>query len=398
MTQMVLAPSSRRKSLRIGVAVLATGIASGVAFNFERVTDAIGRDPTLTGRTTLWGLVYEAIQEKPLLGYGYEAFWQGGNGLAGDIWAKLAFIQGIDPGVGQNLFYSHNGFLEVCLGLGLVGLVVFTACLVSLVVKALHLVRKPFCLDTVWPWLFLSYLILSNLAEASYMKSNTLPWILFSILVLNWSEDLKRTERNVHGLAPWHGHARPATPLAHADARPSMLGFQAIRVVWTLLGSIVMSSMEGPSLSRTCLAVAVLLFPLAWIHCLTLRDFSRGAVVEIIAVCGIYYSVMTIPALRLQFRGGKKLSDHLLREAKVDSSGGFGGRVLTLGSYLESPWLGNGPIAVNDVIMMGPFGVLLSTAVLESRTLGANLAPTRVGLSVLVRRPPRPSFSVEAAI
>jgi O-antigen ligase len=182
MTRMVLVPSSRRKYLRIGIAVLATGIASGVAFNFEWVTNAIGRDPTLTGRTVLWGLVYEAIQERPLLGYGYEAFWQDGNGLAGDIWKNI----------GLNLFYSHDGFLEVWLGLGLVGLMVFTACLVSLVVRSLHLVRKRFCLNTVWPWLFLSYMILSNLTEVSYMKSNTLPWILFSILVLSWSEDLKR--------------------------------------------------------------------------------------------------------------------------------------------------------------------------------------------------------------
>jgi O-antigen ligase len=182
MTQMSLVPSSRRKLRRIGIAVLATGIAWGAAFNFEQVTNAIGRDATLTGRTVLWGFVYEAIQEKPLLGYGYEAFWQSGNGPAEDIWDKM----------GLHLFYSHDGLLEVWLGLGLVGLVVFTACLVCLVVKTLHRMRKRFCLDTVWPWLFLSYLILSNLTEVSYMKSNTLPWILFSILVLGWSGDLKR--------------------------------------------------------------------------------------------------------------------------------------------------------------------------------------------------------------
>jgi O-antigen ligase len=152
-----------------------------VALNFEGVTEALGRDAQLTGRTTIWVLVYQAIQEKPLLGYGYQAFWRGDEGLGGDIWEKI----------GQNFFYSHNGVLEVWLGLGLVGVLAFTATFVFLIVKTLHLLRKRFCLDSVWPWLFLCYLFLSNLTEASFMRSNTLPWILFSIVVLGFSRDIK---------------------------------------------------------------------------------------------------------------------------------------------------------------------------------------------------------------
>jgi len=50
------------------------------------------------------------------------------------------------------------------------------------------------------------------------------------------------------------------------------------------------------------------------------------------------------------------------------------------------------------VFTMGPFGVLLGTALRESRRLGANSALTRVGLPVPVRRPPRASLSVGPAI
>jgi O-antigen ligase len=187
-----LALSSRLTWRRIGVAVLAMSlvwvvvlnseeVTNAIGNNVEEVTNALGKDVTLTGRTAIWVLVYQAIQEKPLLGYGYEAFWRGDEGPGGDIWEKY----------GQNLFYSHNGFLEVWLGLGLIGLMAFTASFVFLIVRTLHFVRKRFCLDTVWPWLFLCYLFLSNLTEASFMKTNTLPWILFSIVVLDFYRDLR---------------------------------------------------------------------------------------------------------------------------------------------------------------------------------------------------------------
>jgi O-antigen ligase len=180
-SRVTFAPSPRQRWRRIGVVVLALSLVWVVALNFEGVTEALGRDAQLTGRTTIWVLVYQAIQEKPLLGYGYQAFWRGDEGPGGDIWEKI----------GQNLFYSHNGVLEVWLGLGLVGVLAFTATFVFLIVKTLHLLRKRLCLDSVWPWLFLCYLFLSNLTEASFMRSNTLPWILFSIVVLGFSRDIK---------------------------------------------------------------------------------------------------------------------------------------------------------------------------------------------------------------
>jgi exopolysaccharide production protein ExoQ len=178
-TWAIVVPSPRLIWRRLGVVILAVSVVWVVALNFEEVTNALDRDVTLTGRTAIWVLVGQAIQEKPLLGYGYESFWRGDEGPGGEIWEK----------VGQNLFYSHNGFLEIWLGLGLVGVVAFTASFVFLIGRALGLVRRRFCLDTVWPWLFLSYLFLSNFTEVSFMRSNTLPWILFTVLVLDLSKD-----------------------------------------------------------------------------------------------------------------------------------------------------------------------------------------------------------------
>jgi exopolysaccharide production protein ExoQ len=162
-------PLRRRLSIVVCVAVLAFTIAS----DFEGVTAAVGRNEGLSGRTALWLLVFEAIQERPLLGYGYEAFWQSDKTPAASIWSSF----------GQNLFYSHNGLVEVWLGLGLVGVLVILTCLVVVFRRSLNAVRKRFCLESVWPLAFLFYLLLSNLTEVSFMKGNTLPWLLFLTVV-----------------------------------------------------------------------------------------------------------------------------------------------------------------------------------------------------------------------
>jgi len=169
MTRICVVPSKYLTWRRVAVLLLLGSIALTTACNFEQLTTGIGKDPTLTGRTALWLLVLGAIAEKPMLGYGYEAFWRVDQTSADEIWARI----------GQDLFYSHNGWLEVWLGLGIGAVVLITSILGLTFYRALGLLRQRFCLETAWYWMFLCYLVLSNLTEASLMRSNTLAWILF---------------------------------------------------------------------------------------------------------------------------------------------------------------------------------------------------------------------------
>ena len=41
---------------------------------------AMGKDWTLTGRTAIWTAVVERIDQRPLFGYGYDAFWSSASG------------------------------------------------------------------------------------------------------------------------------------------------------------------------------------------------------------------------------------------------------------------------------------------------------------------------------
>ncbi|HUC64664.1 MAG TPA: O-antigen ligase family protein [Stellaceae bacterium] len=79
-----------------------------------------GRDLTFTGRTDIWDLSWAAVQQSYWLGYGYGAFWSDNSAPATSIWEALNW----------RVPSSHSGLLELWLGLGLVGVLIFASFLV----------------------------------------------------------------------------------------------------------------------------------------------------------------------------------------------------------------------------------------------------------------------------
>jgi exopolysaccharide production protein ExoQ len=90
-------------------------IAPVAAISPDSLYELIGKDPTLTGRTDIWGYVIPYINQRPLLGWGYGAFWSTGNPAA---WEIANTIHWYAP-------EAHNGLLEILLSGGLVGAVWF---------------------------------------------------------------------------------------------------------------------------------------------------------------------------------------------------------------------------------------------------------------------------------
>jgi exopolysaccharide production protein ExoQ len=97
----------------LALPVLTVCLVGGVFayLNADQIFDAIGKDSTLTGRTELWALVEEAISDRPWLGWGYAAFWETDASPSRTIWELIRWDA---PG-------SHNGYMEMLLGLGVLG-------------------------------------------------------------------------------------------------------------------------------------------------------------------------------------------------------------------------------------------------------------------------------------
>ena len=159
--------------------VLVLGISGLLLFfNFigtDAFFEAIGKDPTLSSRTQIWQQVWEAIQLKPWLGYGSAAFWNSFEGPSKYVELVLR----------ARVHYAHNGFLDILLGTGIIGLSLFLISFVATTIKSLILLRKTNTVEGFWPLLFLTYLLLTNVAEGTLSALDNLFWLLYATVTFS---------------------------------------------------------------------------------------------------------------------------------------------------------------------------------------------------------------------
>jgi exopolysaccharide production protein ExoQ len=115
--------------LALLVALLASNGTLGADWS-SFLTERLGKDATLTGRTMLWQIALAEIGKRPFLGTGYYAFWRPGNLLAEAIWRYFDVRGG---------FSFHNTYLETAVGLGWIGAAVLVATLSVGIARAVGL-------------------------------------------------------------------------------------------------------------------------------------------------------------------------------------------------------------------------------------------------------------------
>ena len=134
----------------------------------EALLAALGKDPTLTGRTQIWADVWVAAMQRPWLGHGYNAFW--GVDSVPANWIRFQTQWAVPS--------AHNGWLDVLIQLGitgvvLVGLVMLSAYVSNLVRLGTYGTREGF-----WGITQLSVITLLSLSESILLTAQALPWIL----------------------------------------------------------------------------------------------------------------------------------------------------------------------------------------------------------------------------
>jgi O-antigen ligase len=137
--------------------------------NAATVLDGIGKDATLTGRADMWPYIIEMIEKHPWLGYGYNGFWGTADDPGAYVWAAAKWMP---PN-------AHNGFLDLWLELGLLGVVVFAIGFGQTIVKGLIWIRHNQAGESIWFLLYLTNLVLANLSESSLLNRNDIFWLLY---------------------------------------------------------------------------------------------------------------------------------------------------------------------------------------------------------------------------
>lgn len=164
----------KRGGPALAVAAVWMGVVGGAAgwwlwtYESAEILAALGKDPSLTGRTGIWDALFVKIAERPWTGYGYNAFW----GLDSEpaLWVRYQ--------TGWVVPSAHNGWIDLLVQLGWPGaILVGTIMTVSYVLTLLRLptagLREGF-----WGIAYLSVYILLTFSESVLLSAQSLPWTL----------------------------------------------------------------------------------------------------------------------------------------------------------------------------------------------------------------------------
>jgi O-antigen ligase len=137
---------------------------------WESVLEILGKDETLTGRTGIWAASWQQILQRPWLGFGFKVFWVPGN--------TPVEVFGITGWEAPN---AHNGYLDLLLDVGVVGLAVF---LIGYAVAVWRVWRRyslgGMDVAGLWSMGFLVSLAVANTTTSTFY-GNYLTWALFIV-------------------------------------------------------------------------------------------------------------------------------------------------------------------------------------------------------------------------
>ncbi|MEL7047740.1 MAG: O-antigen ligase family protein [Pseudomonadota bacterium] len=117
--------------------------------------DGLGKDHTLTGRTVLWDFAWHSFNQNPFLGVGYFAYWNSTETTASS--AMLA--------LGVPLQSFHNNFIDILVGLGMVGFVAMVVVVVGLMMRTFLQFLKARDAIVAWPFLYVCFMLIYCMSE-----------------------------------------------------------------------------------------------------------------------------------------------------------------------------------------------------------------------------------------
>jgi O-antigen ligase len=160
----------------------------GFGINGE-IAGMVGRNANLTGRTDLWKLLL-SMHTNAALGTGYESFWLG---------PRLAFVwQSFTSGINE----AHNGYLEVYINLGFIGLMLLSLFLIVSYRSIGKALSSGFSLGSLSLALW-TVLLFYNVTESAF-RGSQLMWVVFLLGAIAVSQCAQDEVRSVSpaSLAP----------------------------------------------------------------------------------------------------------------------------------------------------------------------------------------------------
>ncbi len=189
-------------------------LAAGLGYVFitepAEVLKALGKDPSLTGRTDIWAALMRQVGEHPWTGYGYQAFW-------GRESIPAAFIR---YETGWPVPSAHNGWIDLLIQLGWPGAVAVGLTVLIATVATMFRIPVAGAREGYWGVAYLAVFLLLSLSESVLLTNANLPWaLLLAILARGVSPDPIAHRLAPTGRGDYQTRSRIAAQYAHGSAR-----------------------------------------------------------------------------------------------------------------------------------------------------------------------------------
>jgi O-antigen ligase len=185
-----------RRQRSVGALLVLAGLGAAIVVLLLTSVEAVlvwsGRDPTLTGRTLIWQVTWELIQQRPILGFGYGAFWLEGNESASVLQEAVRWATPT----------AHNGYLDLILALGFVGLMLFALSAVTAILRLLAGIRDGDRALLLSCCASIAFVLLYNVAESAMLEQHQLLTYLYVWAAAAGGREVAAMQR-AHHAAPY---------------------------------------------------------------------------------------------------------------------------------------------------------------------------------------------------
>jgi len=136
----------------------------------ELIFGVLNKDATLTGRTEIWSAaMHQGMLNNPVLGFGYGVLWDHRDPYDPALW--IAHDAGFVAG------HAHNGWLEVWLGLGFVGLALWALAYLGNLIRMAGAIYTTSMAYVALPF-FLVFSVFS-ITEVSVIDYHDISWTIY---------------------------------------------------------------------------------------------------------------------------------------------------------------------------------------------------------------------------
>ena len=159
-------------------------MCSWFAIQFQsKVLQAFGETVTFNGRSEIWKYSWNGFLERPLLGWGWLSAWRSWAFMRMDLWWTV-----------EGVSWSHNAYLDLLLGGGVLAVLLFAAAVLWGIYRLIPSNRGN--ATQSWPIAFI-FFYLAMCTQESFIIGNHFLWMLFVAVLTSGTTIAKQPNQSL---------------------------------------------------------------------------------------------------------------------------------------------------------------------------------------------------------